>query len=640
MSPLWAVALPLFGGAAVLVAPRRWAPALSSATAVATWVVGLVVAVPQLGLGAGEVVTYARLPTGAVPITLTLSVDGLAALMVLLATSVALAVLVFSVAYLRDDPRYPTYAFLVLLFTAAMTTVVLADDFFVLLVGWEVMGACSYFLIGHHWEQPDARAGAVKAFVMTRLGDIGLLFGIFAFGAAVGSFRVSAATGAAEAGDLSTTQATVAMLLVLCGVVGKSAQFPLHTWLPDAMPGPTPISALIHAATMVAAGVYLVARLLPVLRLSPVAQAVLAVLAAVTMLLAALFALAQDDLKRLLAWSTVSQLAYMFGALAVGGYAAGVFHLMSHGAFKALLFLCAGAVAHAVGTTSMSAMGGLWSRLPVTSVTLTIGLAALVGLPPVVGFFSKDAVLGVVTDAALHQGSPGAWLLFVSAWLTALVTAAYAFRAWLMVCLGTPEPAVVAADTGTAQATATQATATQATATRAPAHEAPWPMRGPVLVLAAATVLGGLLLLSPQLVVDPADPDTELVHPELAVTATVAVLVVLAVIFAGWRRSGRRDPALRLPARVRTVLAREAGFDAAYDHGFVAPTRWLAGGVVASDRDVVEPYVRGGAGAARGLGALLRLAQNGNVQRYLSAVAVGALVVAVAVTLTVGVSTT
>jgi NADH-quinone oxidoreductase subunit L len=621
VSPLWAVALPLLGGAAVLLAPRRWAPALASVVAVGTWVVGLVVAVPNLGLVEGEVVTYARLPTGGLPITLTLAVDGLAALMVLLATSVALAVLVFSVAYLRDDPRYPTYAFLVLLFTAAMTTVVLADDFFVLLVGWEVMGACSYFLIGHHWEQADAREGAVKAFVMTRLGDIGLLFGIFAFGAAVGSFRVSAATGAAEAGELSATQATVAMLLVLCGVVGKSAQFPLHTWLPDAMPGPTPISALIHAATMVAAGAYLVARLLPVLRLSPVAQAVLAVLAAVTMLLAALFALAQDDLKRLLAWSTVSQLAYMFGALAAGGYAAGVFHLMSHGAFKALLFLCAGAVAHAVGTTSMSAMGGgLWSRLPVTSATLTVGLAALVGLPPVVGFFSKDAVLGVVTDAALHHGSFGAWLLFVSAWLTALVTAAYAFRAWLMVCLGTPDTDAAAE-------------------ARLPVHEAPWLMRGPVLALAVATVLGGLLLLSPELVVDPADPDTELVHPGLAVTATAAVLVVLALVLAGWRRSGRRDPALRLPPRLRTVLAREAGVDAAYDHALVRPTRWLAGGVVAGDREVVEPYVRGGAGAARGLGALLRLAQNGNVQRYLSAVAVGALVVAVVVTATVGVAT-
>jgi NADH-quinone oxidoreductase subunit L len=616
VSPLWTVALPLLGAAGVLVVGRRRAPLLSAAAGTLTWVVGLVVAAPALGAADGDPVTYARLPTGAVPITLTLSVDGLAALMVLLATSVALAVLVYSVAYLRDDPRYPTYAFLVLLFTAAMTTVAVADDWFVLLVGWEVMGACSYFLIGHHWERSEARAGAVKAFVMTRLGDIGLLFGIFTFGVAVGSFRISAATGAAVSGDLDTTPATVAMLLVLCGVVGKSAQFPLHTWLPDAMPGPTPISALIHAATMVAAGVYLVARLLPVLEASPVAQTVLAVIAAVTMLLAALFALAQDDLKRVFAWSTVSQLAYMFGALAVGGYAAGVFHLMSHGAFKALLFLCAGAVSHAIGTTSMSAMGGLMSRLPVTSATMGVGLLALVGLPPVVGFFSKDAVLGVVLDAALQGGSVSDWLLLLSSALTVLVTAAYALRAWLMVCCGAPSAPLAGAE--------------------AAAHEPPWLMRGPVLVLAALTALGGLLLLTPHVIVDPADPDTEFLHPEVAVTATAAVLLVIGLVYAGWRRSGRQDPSLLLGGPVRTVLAREAGFDPAYDRAVVAPTRWLAGGVVAGDRDVVEPYVTGGAGTARGLGLVLRLAQNGNVQVYLSAVASGALLVGAAVVLAVG----
>ncbi|MGH3315799.1 MAG: NADH-quinone oxidoreductase subunit 5 family protein [Nocardioidaceae bacterium] len=611
MSPLWAVAMPLLGGCGVLLVPRRWARELSAVAGVVTWVVGLVVAIPQLGAAQGEAVTYATLATGAVPIALTLSVDGLAALMVLLATSVALAVLVYSAAYLRDDPRYPTYAFLVLVFTTAMNTVVLADDFFVLLVGWEVMGACSYFLIGHFWERQDARAGAVKAFVMTRLGDIGLLFGIFVFGVAVGSFRISAVNDAADAGDLSTTTATVAMLLVLCGVVGKSAQFPLHTWLPDAMPGPTPISALIHAATMVAAGVYLIARLLPVLDLSSVASSVLAVIAAISMLLAALFALAQDDLKRVFAWSTVSQLAYMFGALAVGGYAAGIFHLMSHGAFKALLFLCAGAVAHAVGSTSMSEMGGLWSRLPVTAATMGIGLLALVGLPPVVGFFSKDAVLGVVVDAALLGGSVTVWLLLVSSAGRVLLFSEYALRAWLMVCFGTPSTAVAEAETT--------------------AHEPPWLMRGPLVVLAAVTLFGGLVLLSPRVLVDPSDPDTEFLHPEVAVTATLAVLLVIGLVYAGWRRSGRRDPALLMPPPVREFCAREAGFDEGYDRAFTRPTNRLADGVVANDRDVVEPYVRGSAFAARGLGAVLRLAQNGNVQVYLSAAVVGAVLVVIAV---------
>jgi NADH-quinone oxidoreductase subunit L len=622
VSPIWTIVVPLAGAAMVLGLDRRWAPALSSAAGVLTWVVGLVVAVPRLGAAHGDPVTYAQLPTGTIPITLTLTVDGLAALMVLLATSVALAVLVYSVAYLRGDPRYPTYAFLVLLFTAAMTTVVVADDWFVLLVGWEVMGACSYFLIGHHWEHHDARAGAVKAFVMTRLGDIGLLFGIFAFGFAVDSFRLSAATGAAASGGLGATQATVAMLLVLCGVVGKSAQFPLHTWLPDAMPGPTPISALIHAATMVAAGVYLVARLLPVLEVSAVAQTVLAVIAAVTMLLAAAFALAQDDLKRVFAWSTVSQLAYMFAALAVGGYAAGVFHLMSHGAFKALLFLCAGAVAHATGTTSMSAMGGLWSRLPVTSAAMGVGLLALVGLPPVVGFFSKDAVLGVVLDAATEGGSASDWLLLVSCSLTVLVTAAYALRAWLMVCFGTPRAAAHTA---------------QAVGAEAPMREPPWLMRGPVLVLAVLTAFGGLVLLAPHVLADPADPDTEFLHPDVALTATLGVLVVIGLVWSGWRRSGRQDPVLLISTPLRTVLAREAAFDPAYGRVFVEPTDRLARGVVAGDRDVVEPYVSGSGRAASGLGVVLRLVQNGNVQVYLSIVVVGALLLGAVVAAAVGV---
>ena len=234
---------------------------------------------------------------------------------------VALAVQVYSSAYLKGDPRYSSYAAFVSLFTAAMMLVVFADDLFVLLVGWEVMGVCSYFLIGHHWEQEEAQRSAVKAFVVTRLGDVGFLFGIFTLAVAAGTSRIEnilvvsgGGPGNADAGPLlSEHTATVATLLLLCGVVGKSAQFPLHTWLPDAMAGPTPISALIHAATMVAAGIYLVARLYPVFLAAPMTLAVMAVIACITMLGAALAAFAQDDIKRVLAYSTVSQLAYMLG---------------------------------------------------------------------------------------------------------------------------------------------------------------------------------------------------------------------------------------------------------------------------------------------------------------------------------------
>jgi len=594
------VALPALGAVVVLAMGSRatvgW---VGAGFGLLAWLSGLVVAVPALGDTGSQRYLLGSFPTGAMSIEVALAVDGLAAVMVLLATTVALLVLLYSVGYLSGERRRASYTALVLVFTSAMSLVVLADDFFVLLVGWEVMGACSYFLIGHYWERVEARAGAVKAFLLTRLGDIGLLFGIFVLGAAVGSFSISGANEAAAAGQLSTSQATAAMLLVLCGVVGKSAQFPLHTWLPDAMPGPTPISALIHAATMVAAGVYLVARLDDVMAASPAARTVLAVIAAVTMLLAALFAVAQDDLKRVLAWSTVSQLAYMFAALAVGAYAAGVFHLLSHGAFKALLFLGAGAIVHAVGGTSMGPMGGLRRRLPLTFVTMTIGFAALVGLVPAVGFFSKDAVLGGVMDAALHDGSWQAWMLLTSGLLTVVVTAAYSTRAWLLVFFGRSRGAEVL-------------------------ETEPWTMRAPVVVLAGLSLVGGALVLTPE-VVDPLGrSEGSLVHPTLAAASTLLVLLTVLVTYSEWWRVEGVDPAARF-GPVRRRLFAELGVDRLYQITVTGPTWSLAHLVVATDRDIVEPYVRGASASAQGLGLALRQLQRGNVQVYVTAVVVGAL---------------
>ncbi|MGH3386435.1 MAG: NADH-quinone oxidoreductase subunit 5 family protein [Nocardioidaceae bacterium] len=600
MSPAWVVALPAVGALVVLGIGTRAATGwVGAAFGLVTWLAGLWVALPYVGSAESERHVLGEMATGVAPIEVALSVDGLAALLVLLATTVAFLVLLYSVSYLRDEPRRATYTALVLLFTTAMATVVLADDLFVLLVGWEVMGACSYFLIGHYWERPDARAGAVKAFLLTRLGDVGFLFGIFVLGTATGSWSIGAANESAAAGAMSTSQATVAMLLVLCGVVGKSAQFPLHTWLPDAMPGPTPISALIHAATMVAAGVYLVARLDDVMAASPVARSVLAVIAAVTMLGAALFAVAQDDLKRVLAWSTVSQLAYMFAALAVGGYAAGVYHLLSHGAFKALLFLAAGSVAHAIGTTAMTQMGGLRRALPVTFWTMTVGFAALAGLPPVVGFFSKDAVLGVVSEEAFQHASWQAWLLLVSGLLTVVVTAAYSIRAWLLVFCGEARGA-------------------------RPQHEAPWSMRAPLVLLALASLAGGVLVLTPDLLDPLGRTEGELVHPVLAAVTTAVLLVTLLLAYAEWWRVDGLDPAERF-GPTRRLLHRELGFDRAYDLGIALPTWALARTVVATDRDVVEPYVRGAGTGARWLGLGLRWLQRGNVQVYVTAVVAGGL---------------
>jgi NADH-quinone oxidoreductase subunit L len=601
MNPAWVVLIPAVGALVVLAMGTRastgWVGALFG---LAAWVAGLVVSLPVIGTEDVTIYRLATMPTGALPIQVDLAVDNLAGLMVLLATTIAFLVLLYSVSYLAGEPRTASYTALVLIFTAAMSAVVLADDFFVLLVGWEVMGACSYFLIGHYWERREARSGAVKAFLMTRLGDIGLLFGIFTLGAAVGSYSISGANQAAASGAITTLQATGALLLVLCGVVGKSAQFPLHTWLPDAMPGPTPISALIHAATMVAAGVYLVARLDQVFAASPVARGVLAVIAGITMLMAAAFAIAQDDLKRVLAWSTVSQLAFMFAALSVGAYTAAIFHLLSHGAFKALLFLCAGSVAHSLGTTSMAEMGGLRRRLPVTFWTMTIGFAALVGLVPTVGFFSKDATVGAMLEEALH-GSWEGWLLLVSAAATIVLTAAYSTRAWLLVFAGDARREVAAV------------------------HEPPWPMRAPLVALAFLTAVGGVLVLAPG-ALDPLarTPGAELFDPILASLSTVVVVVTALLTYAEWWRVDGFDPVARF-GPVRRRLSREFEVDEAYDAAVVRPTWILARTVVATDRDVVEPYVRGAGGLAAGLGIALRWMQRGNVQVYVTAVIVGGL---------------
>ncbi|MGH8824572.1 MAG: NADH-quinone oxidoreductase subunit 5 family protein [Jiangellaceae bacterium] len=552
-------------------------------------------------VGGPSVDEWGTVPTGWIPVTIATREDGLGATLAIMVTAVALSVQIYSTAYMHRDPRYGSFAALISLFTAGMLLVVLADDLIVLLVGWEVMGICSALLIGHHWEREEARSASVKAFVVTRLGDVGLLAGIIVLADLTGSFRISTLQESATA----STTLTVGLVLMLCGVVGKSAQVPLHVWLPDAMAGPTPVSALIHAATMVAAGVFLVARLHSVYLLSPVALAVLAVVAATTMVLAALAALAQDDYKRVLAWSTSSQLAYMLGALAVGGYSAGLFHLLGHAAFKALLFLAAGAIAHAIGTTMLSGMGGLRRHMPMTYLVSTIGLAALVGLPPLVGFFSKESVLGAAEEAALHGGplpAWSAWLVLLAGLVTVLLTAAYATRAWLLAFRGPPRWEGVA-------------------------HDPPPAMRTPLVALAVPTVVLGVLAFTPSLVsgmLDPGDqvagqPEGVSVHLVTAVVSLALVGVGALATFAEWRRVRQLDPAAGL-GRARPLLADGFGVDRLYDRIVVRPFLALSRAVIASDRDVIHAYVRGAGRSARALGAVPHAAQAGLVQGYVTAI--------------------
>ncbi len=625
MIALLVLGLPLVGAALALVAghrAERVAPVAGVAATALAWVGAVWLGLQHWGEGVEpDVIGPYDIPTGAVAIEPSLWIDQLSATMLVLATTVALLVQIFSVAYLRGDPRYPSYVALVAVFTSAMSLVVTADDFFALLVGWEVMGACSYYLISHHWELGPARSGAVKAFLMTRLGDVGLLFGIFVIGHAVGSYRLSEIVDAAATGSVDTGDATLATLLLLCGVVGKSAQFPLHSWLPDAMPGPTPISALIHAATMVAAGVFLVARLLPLFLLSDVTTGALVVIAAVTMLGSALFALATYDLKRVLAWSTVSQLAYMFAALALGSYAAGVLHLLAHGAFKALLFLAAGSVIHALGTQQMTQMGGLRRGMPTTFVTMTVGFAALAGVPPLVGFWSKDAVLGVAWEQATHDGGWQPWTVLLAGLAVAALTAAYSVRAWLLVFWGPRRES------------SPQAVTVPGAMHRETIHrdtvESPGLMTGPMIALALLTVFGGVAVLWPDFL----GVEAEELHWTVALISLSLGAVAGVVTWAEWRRLERHDPARSL-GRLRPVLARELWWDDAVAAGVVSPLRVAVSATGAAESDVVETYVRGGDGAAQWSGRLVRAWHDGNLQRYVSAVAVGALILGVALGVT------
>ncbi|MFD0266679.1 NADH-quinone oxidoreductase subunit L [Streptomyces sp. NPDC127106] len=625
------------------VRPLAVLPALASA------VLAVLVAVRQ---GGGQPIeTATRLtPTGSVPIDLSLYLDGFAVLTAVLVGVVSTCVQLYSTAYLREDPRYPSYAALVSLFTAAMLVVVYTGDLMVLLVGWEIMGICSYFLVGHYWETEAARSASLKAFLVTKLGDVPFLIGLFALATDAGSFRITEVLNAVGEGRLD--HPTLTALLLLAGVAGKSAQVPLHTWLPDAMAGPTPVSALIHAATMVAAGVYFIARLLPVFTASAATLIVMAAMAAVTMIGSGLAALAQDDVKRVLAYSTIGQLGYMTGALAVADRGAAVFHLLSHGAFKALLFLGAGVIIHAAGTNSLAAMSrmdGLAKRIPDAFWTMTIGLLALAAIPPFAGFFSKEAVLVAAEQAAAgHTESvPGAvgWLVLVAGLLTALLTAAYATRLWLMAFRGKGAPA--------------------------PDHgKEPFAMTGVLWLLAIPSIAFGLAA------VPLADWfDSGRLTPTLTTTLLgTGVAVVGAVLtHALWQRAAARAAAgayreAAVPAAVaaaesaaetpevaevthdhpavpagpapdpgRALLGplhrhAAAGFhlDAVYDRLFVRPVRAAAGLVRFLDREVVDTYVSGAGAGPRLLGSLVRRAQTGNVQSYLSALFAGAVVLAIA----------
>ena len=560
-------------------------------------------------------------------------VDGLTAVMVVVVTSISLCVHIYSLGYMKGDVRFTWFYTVLSLFTSAMLVVVLANNLFQLLVGWEVMGVCSYLLIGHWWEDHVNSSSAIKAFITTRVGDVPFMFGIFVLISITGftTSNIPAISDVVSHGGASVALVSAAALLLFGGTIGKSAQFPLHVWLPDAMAGPTPVSALIHAATMVAAGVYLVGRLFFVFTdADPVVLQIVGVVGGITMLGAALMAFVQDDIKRVLAYSTISQLAYMVAGMSMGpaGRTGAFFHLFTHAFFKALLFLGSGVVIHAVHTNNMSEMGGLRRKMPITFWTFLIGSLALAGVPPLAGFWSKDELL-VVANEGGHD------VMFVVLLLTALLTAFYMTRAVLMTFFGEfrghGEP-----------------------------HEGPRTMTGVLVALATVTVFVGLLG-APQLGAPFGtwvffhEIEEALFVPWIAVASTLAALLGIAIGYRLYNTYRERDP-IRSLGPAYTVLTNKYYLDDLYWKGIVRPVRDdLSAGVYWNDRRIIDGVVNGAAsftktlgngvnwfdqkvidGAVNGLanlagftGGLLRYIQSGNVQRYAVFLFAGVVVLAV-----------
>jgi NADH-quinone oxidoreductase subunit L len=527
-----------------------------------------------------------------------LLVDQLSIVMVLVVTGVGSLIHVYSIGYMHGDERYPRFFAYLNLFAAAMLLLVLADNLLLLYVGWEGVGLCSYLLIGFWFERPAAAGAAKKAFIVNRIGDFAFLLGIFVLTFAVGSLAVGEINEAA--GAMGAGAATTAALLLFAGATGKSAQLPLYVWLPDAMEGPTPVSALIHAATMVTAGVYVVARLSPVFEASGgSALAVVAWIGALTALWAALMAATEYDIKRVLAYSTISQLGYMFLANGVEAYSVAIFHLVTHAFFKAVMFLGAGAVMHALaGETDMRRMGGLRKVMPVTGATFAVGWFAISGIIPFSGFFSKDAILA----SAWNEGQHELWAIGV---LTALLTAFYMSRLYLRVFEGD----LVHPD-------------------GVHPHEAPPSMAAALVPLGALSIVGGAVnlpgLLTLEHFLEPVVGHSEVpsgIVPWLL--AGVALLVAASgIVFAGalYRSASGDARRAAVYARGRPLIdaARNKFYvDELYARTVVFPGKALASfSAFVVDARVIDGLVMGVGRAVAWSAEGLRRVQTGYVRNY------------------------
>ncbi|MGY1707989.1 NADH-quinone oxidoreductase subunit L [Geodermatophilus sp. SYSU D00758] len=606
------IALPLAGAAVLLLGGRRtdrWGHLLGTATVVAAFVIGLACTLELDGRQV-DVDLFTFISAGSLDVQAGLLYDPLSAVFVLLITGVGSLIHVYSIGYMAHDPRRRRFFAYLNLFVAAMLLLVLGDNYVALYVGWEGVGLASYLLIAFWHERPSAATAAKKAFIMNRVGDVGLALAIFIMFAQLGTVTYEGVFG--SVGTLAGGTVTALGLLLLLGACGKSGQFPLQAWLPDAMEGPTPVSALIHAATMVTAGVYLIARSAPIYDLTPTARAVVLAVGAITLLIGAIVGCAQDDIKKVLAYSTVSQIGYMFLAVGLGpaGYVAGLAHLLTHGFFKAGLFLGAGSVMHAMGdSVDMRRFGGLAPRMKITFVTFGLGYLALIGFPFLSGFYTKDAII----EAAFDRGDGWGYVLGGVAILAAGLTAFYMTRLMLMTFFGRPrwEEGVHP-------------------------HEAPPVMTAPMVLLALGSVFAGFLLVVAFPLEEWFTPvfgepeEVEHVVAPIVVSVLVTLVMVLGVATA-WAFVGRREVPVTAPARVSPVVraARRALYaDTVNESLFMRPGQWLTRALVFVDNRGVDGAVNGLAATLGGSSSRLGRAQTGFVRSYALSVLGGAVVVA------------
>jgi NADH-quinone oxidoreductase subunit L len=616
---LWLLpALPLAGAIVLLLFGHladRWGHYLGTAAAVASFVVALVAFFSMLGRADADRAVHKELfnwvPAGDLQVGFSLQLDQLSICFALLITGVGSLIHLYSIGYMSHDPGKRRFFGYLNLFLAAMLVLVLADNFLVLYLGWEGVGLASYLLIGFWYDKPSAATAAKKAFVVNRVGDMGLAIAMMVMFATFGSFdfrTVFAATPGASEGTL-----TAIGLLLLLAACGKSAQVPLQSWLGDAMEGPTPVSALIHAATMVTAGVYLIARANPIYDLAPNARTAVLAVGAVTLLFGAIIGCAKDDIKKALAASTMSQIGYMILAVGLGpaGYAFAIMHLLTHGFFKAGLFLGAGSVMHAMNDeTDMRRYGGLRTLMPITFITFGLGYLAIIGVPPLSGFFSKDKIIEAAFD---HGGSTGILLGAVTL-VGAALTAFYMTRVMLMTFFGERrwKP-----DTHP--------------------HESPAVMTGPMILLAFGSVFAGGMFVWGSSLVNWLEPvvgshHAEPVIPAVVVTglALTAVAIGVAIAYRKYAESPIPEIAPE-PVNVLTAAAREDLYgDKINETVFERPGRHLTRALVFLDAKGVDGIVNGTAATIGGLSARIRKVQTGFVRSYALSMFTGAALVAAA----------